>query len=177
MIYRDYVRFSVLGQPIGKGRPKFTSYGKYPRAYTPEKTASFENLVKMEYRRQCKDKRFADDAMIGIVIYAYYAIPKSASKKKKEAMLRRLIRPTVKPDYDNIAKIVSDALNGIAYADDKNIVDSAVHKFYSYTPGIFVELYNAKGIAMNLSFTSTEAAMTESLLNLKYPHEDRFFGI
>ena len=165
MIVRDFVRFSVLGKPLGKGRPKFRNYGKYVNTYTPEKTVSFETLVKLEYRRQCGDKRFPDDAMIGIEITAYFPIPKSASKKKVEAMLKREIRPTVKPDFDNIAKIIADALNCVAYSDDKNIVDSAVHKYYSYTPGIFVEIYNAKGIIMKCDYKSVYEAKIESLLN------------
>lgn len=67
-------------------------------------------------------------------INAYMKIPKSASKAARAKMIDGLIRPTVKPDWDNIGKLVADALNGIAYDDDKCIVDAQVRKFYSEQP-------------------------------------------
>ena len=64
-------------------------------------------------------------------VTAYYPIPARATKNDREAMLPGKRRPIVKPDYDNIAKLVSDALNGIAFDDDKCIVDAMQRKFYS----------------------------------------------
>lgn len=84
--------------------------------------------------------QFPDDAMLSVRIFAYLSIPKSVSKKKRTAMLEGLIRPTKKPDHDNIGKIVCDALNGIAYRDDAQIVDSLVRKFYSDKPCVLVEI-------------------------------------
>ena len=49
-------------------------------------------------------------------------------------MLSGNIRPAVKPDWDNLGKLVSDALNGIAYGDDKSVVEARVMKFYSELP-------------------------------------------
>lgn len=99
----------------------------------------YENLVKTEYRIQ-SGVRFADDAMLSVRIFAFFSVPKSASKKKHLAMIDRLIRPTRKPDFDNIGKIICDALNGIAYRDDAQIVDALVRKFYSDTPRVIVEI-------------------------------------
>ena len=55
-------------------------------------------------------------------------------------MIDRLIRPIRKPDWDNVGKIICDALNGIAYRDDAQIVDALVRKFYSDTPRVIVEI-------------------------------------
>lgn len=93
----------------------------------------------MEYKAQA-GLQFPDDAMLSVRIFAYLSIPKSVSKKKRTAMLEGLIRPTKKPDHDNIGKIVCDALNGIAYRDDAQIVDSLVRKFYSDKPCVLVEI-------------------------------------
>lgn len=49
--------------------------------------------------------------------------------------------PLKKPDADNVAKIILDALNGIAYLDDKQVVDLGVHKSYNATPGVLVFVY------------------------------------
>lgn len=131
--------FTIAGEPMGKGRPQFSTYGGRITARTPQRTVAYENLVKMEYKAQA-GLQFPDDAMLSVRIFAYLSIPKSVSKKKRTAMLEGLIRPTKKPDHDNIGKIVCDALNGIAYRDDAQIVDSLVRKFYSDKPCVLVEI-------------------------------------
>lgn len=130
------VKFTILGEPAGKGRPRFSTVTG--TAVTPEKTARYENLVKVEYRRQCGDTFFPEKHPLSILIYAFYGIPKSTSKKKTQAMLNGEIRPVKTPDYDNVAKIVSDSLNKIAYHDDAQIVDCIVRKFYSDRPRVVV---------------------------------------
>ena len=75
-----------------------------------------------------------------LTITAYFPIPSSASKKKKELMLAGIIRPTIKPDWDNIGKIVTDALNHLAYDDDKQIVEAIVRKLYSDEPRVEIEI-------------------------------------
>lgn len=138
------VKFSVLGEPQGKGRPRFN---KLPNGHvntsTPEKTVLYENLIITEYRRQCKNAKFGDKDCIYIRIIAYYGIPANTSKKKRWEMENGLIRPTKKPDVDNLAKVVCDALNNVAYHDDKQIVDAQVSKYYSDQPRIEVILQNA----------------------------------
>lgn len=134
------VKFTVLGEPRGKQRPRVTRKGN---TYTPAETVQYENLVRMEYRRQCGDYRFPDDAALDMRIMAYYAIPKSASKKKRQEMIEHRIRPLKKVDCDNAVKIVADSLNMIAYRDDVQIVDCQIRKFYSSEPRIVVTIQEA----------------------------------
>lgn len=143
-VMRLKVKFTILGDPEGKGRPRFRNVGKYVQTYTPDQTVSYENLVKLEYRRQCKDAKFPKEAELDIRVTAYYAIPKSTSKKKAQLMRERKIRPTKKPDWDNVGKIVCDSLNGIAYHDDAQIVDAQVRKFYSDDPRVVVTIQQAQ---------------------------------
>lgn len=133
--------FCIYGEPQGKGRPRFSSVNGHVKTRTPEQTVIYENLVKTEYRSQ-SGKRSPDDAMLDVRIFAYYSIPKSVSKKKRKAMLEKKVRPTKKPDFDNIGKVICDSLNGIAYRDDAQIVDSMVRKFYSDTPRVVVSISN-----------------------------------
>lgn len=136
------VRFVVEGEPTGKGRPRFVarynaSSGKaFGQAHTPEKTIVYENLVRVEYMRQTDKFKFEDGAMLDMRILAFYGIPKSKSKKVKEKMLNGEIRPTKKPDMDNVMKIIADSLNGLAYKDDTQIVDAQCRKFYSDNPRV-----------------------------------------
>lgn len=109
------MKFTIPGEPCGKARPRVVHNGNFSRAYTPEKTVNYETLVKLEYQRQCGDA-YISEGGIHMNIVARFAIPNSASKRKAVSMADGAIRPTKKPDCDNIIKIVCDALNGIAYS-------------------------------------------------------------
>ena len=125
--------FTVPGSPVGKGRPRMTRTG---HTYTPEKTARYENLVALEYQTQCAGQFF--EGAVRMTVRCYYGIAKSDSKKRRAAKLEGNIRPTKKPDCDNVLKSIADALNGIAYADDAQIVHATVEKWYSEKPRVEV---------------------------------------
>lgn len=131
-------RFVVYGEPQGKGRPKFSKVGDHVKTRTPDQTVIYENLIKTEYRSQCNGLQFPDQAQLDMRVMAFYQMPSSVSKKKRRQMLDQKIRPTKKPDADNILKVVADSLNQIAYRDDAQIVDTQVRKFYSDRPRIEV---------------------------------------
>lgn len=135
------VSFVVHGEPLGKGRPKFDTRGPYVRAVTPQKTVNYETRVMMEYQAQCGGAFFHRNEALGMRITAYKQIPKSTSKKRMLQMLEGLIRPGKKPDWDNIGKIVCDALNGIAFQDDSQIVSGTTIKKYSEQPRVEVEIW------------------------------------
>lgn len=116
----------VTGKIKGKARPRFNT--KTGRAFTTRDTIVYENLVKRCYQEQC-GKRL--NGAIRMRIEVYYKIPKSYSKKRVQAIRDGLERPIKTPDIDNIEKIIYDSLNGIAYEDDKQIVDSSVKKFWT----------------------------------------------
>ena len=155
----DKVKFTVLGEPTGKGRPqtkvmysekgfKNKKTGKVRNTLvnnvTPKKTVIYENEVKEVYRLQCDNYRFPDGAMLDMRIIAYYRIPKSQTKRNKELMKKQLLRPTKKPDMDNVVKIIADSLNQIAYRDDTQIVDCQCRKFYSDNPRVEVTIKEVK---------------------------------
>ena len=134
------ITFTIPGKPGAKGRPRFSTHGGFVRSYSPKETVNYENLVKLMWTEAAKGERFGDDEMLSITIRAYFEIPKSTSKKKKEAMLADDIRPVSKSDLDNIMKIICDALNGIAYRDDSRIVAALLSKHYSEEPQVIVTI-------------------------------------
>lgn len=133
--------FIVFGQPTGKGRPRFTKTG---HTYTPEKTKNYEELVRFSFISKCLDdtkeakKPKLIENPVQAQILAYFGIPKSYSKKKRQQCLENKLPATNKPDTDNIAKIILDSLNGYAYVDDKQVVDLAVTKLWSDVPRVEV---------------------------------------
>lgn len=134
------VKFIIPGNPKGKGRPRVVNRNGFSKAYTPKDTAMYENLVRVEYEIQTSRYRFDDDAALEMIIDAYYEIPKSTTKKKKELMEAGVIRPKKKPDADNCIKVVADSLNAVAYRDDTQIVDCRCRKYYSDEPRVEVTI-------------------------------------
>lgn len=139
------ISFTVPGQPTGKGRPRFSKRGEYVTTYTDEKTVIYENLIRTEYIRQCGSKRFQDDEPLDLRVLAYYPIPASGSKKRIREMEEGTVRPTKRPDGDNLLKVVADSLNQLAYRDDAQVVDSQVRKFYSRQPRVEITIQSARG--------------------------------
>lgn len=126
----------IPGKPMGKQRPRFMR--KTSITYTPKETINYETLVQQLYISKFKNLRFEGPLKMNIA--AYFGIPKSKSKKAHERMLAGYELPTKKPDMDNIIKIVADALNGIAYYDDCQIVQCKVEKFYTMDPRVEIEI-------------------------------------
>ena len=126
----------IPGKPMGKQRPRILKTGI---AYTPKQTVNYETFVKMLYlEKYAGVKPF--EGPVAVEIVALYQIPRSANKRRKEAMRRGAIKPTVRPDVDNILKIVTDALNGVAYLDDKQIIECSVNKCYAEAPAVLVTI-------------------------------------
>lgn len=132
--------FTVPGKPQGKGRPRFSGRNGIVRTFTPPRTAEYEEQIAMAYRAKYGDS--FGEAPMGMIVTAVMPIPKSATRIAKIFMASGWTRPTVKPDCDNILKVVADALNGVAYDDDKQLVEVSVQKVYGEKPGLTVVLYD-----------------------------------
>lgn len=132
------VAFTILGEPKGKQRPRVVHNGNFSRAYTPKQTVMYENLVRYSYQEQVGAVKLV--APIEVRIKAYFPIPKSTSKKNRSLMLEGKILHTKRLDTDNIAKIVCDSLNNVAYDDDAGVSRLMVEKLYSEHPRVEVEI-------------------------------------
>jgi Holliday junction resolvase RusA-like endonuclease len=129
--------YSVYGEPVGKGRPRFARRGNFVSTYSPQKTKTYEDEIRM----MAKAAMGASDPLetpVTVAIYIRVGIPKSFSKQKHKDALANIERPTKKPDIDNIAKCFLDAMNGIVYLDDKQVVSLHITKIYAETPAVEV---------------------------------------
>lgn len=128
---------TINGEPVGKGRPRFYN----GHAVTPKKTKDYEESVR-ELFTYSRLKKI--EGPVSVEVLAYYAIPKSATKGKKEAMRSGKEKPTIKPDIDNVVKVICDALNGYAYEDDKQIVQLSAIKGYADEPKVIVQVSSVR---------------------------------
>ena len=123
------VMFSVEGTPIGKGRPKFARRGNFVSTYTPTKTRDYEAII----AQAAKEAMATAEPLktpVAAYIYITVPIPQSYSKKRTEACLKDIERPTKKPDIDNVAKCFLDAMNDVVYKDDTQVLTLHVTKVY-----------------------------------------------
>lgn len=133
------ITFIINGEPFGKKRPRAVSRGGFARVHNDPENERYElkviNAFQSKYGKSV-ETYFGKDDYLEAEIVSYYSIPKSFSKSKREKALGlvNLIRPTKKPDLDNIAKSVLDALNNIVYTDDSQIVKLVISKWYAETP-------------------------------------------
>lgn len=114
----------VEGKIRGKERPRVVQ----GHAFTPKQTMVYEKRVRSCYQEQCG--RYFTGA-VGAYIDVYCKIPQSYSKKRTQAILEGKELPMKKPDLDNVAKIILDSLNGIAFNDDTQVVILSLMRLYT----------------------------------------------
>lgn len=123
----------VPGDPVGKGRPRIGKRGNLAIMFTPPATVEYENAVKREAALSMQGRElFAGPVELWLEIYM--PIPPSYPKKKAQAARDGLLVPTKKPDGDNVIKAICDALNGVVWVDDTQVVDYIVKKRFADTP-------------------------------------------
>lgn len=125
--------FNVPGRPQGKARARTVTNphtGK-KHSYTPDNTREYEQRVQMCYKGAKSKEKFFNKEPLVMTIVAYYEIPKSTTKKDRVLIHNGELYPTKRPDVDNIGKIIADALEGVVYANDNQIVRMFVFKEYT----------------------------------------------
>ena len=124
------ITIHLAGEPVGKGRPRFVK--ATGRAFTPEKTVRFEDRLSLA-AQIAMDGRPLLEGPLEVHVTIAMSIPASKPKKWQADAAAGIIRPTKKPDADNFAKAL-DACNLIVWADDAQIVELRVSKFYREQP-------------------------------------------
>lgn len=114
------MKYLIPIEPVAKGRPRFTKTG---RTYSPKKNVDFEKAV-VDWADKQTWVVHESDVPLSVIVDFYIKRPKSVSVKKRPL-------PVVRSDIDNYLKAILDSLNGIAWADDCQIVELKARKMYS----------------------------------------------
>jgi Holliday junction resolvase RusA-like endonuclease len=131
--------FSVPGEPQGKGRARVGKVNGHARMFTPGKTVAYEGLIAHAAQLAM---RGAEPILcaVAIEVDVVCSIPKSATKRFTAQALAGDVRPTKKPDADNVLKAICDGMNGVVWKDDVQAVDVLLRKRYGATPGVHVRV-------------------------------------
>jgi len=127
--FRMNVEFFINFTPSGQERVRKGKHG----FYQPSKSANQKKIVQA-YAQQAITKHgpsnFPISGPVSLVMDFYVPIPKSWSKTRTQQAYMGLLLPQVKPDIDNLNKLVMDALNKLVYVDDALICDKKTSKRY-----------------------------------------------
>lgn len=138
------LEFTIPGRPQAwqrAGRNNRTGV-----TFTPKETARYENLVK-HMAAQAMGPHPPLEGPLRLEVLIDLEPPRSWSEKRKREAVSGEIRATKKPDLSNLAKGIEDAMNGIVYRDDSQIVELVVTKDYADKPQVTVTVLNAGGRA------------------------------
>lgn len=127
------IEFTVHGNPVAQGRPKFYRRGTHVGAYDPAKSKDWKSEVRRQAIEQKVDRL---DGALYLILHFKMPRPKSLPKK--------VIHHVKKPDLDNLTKAIKDALKGVAYRDDSQIIRLAATKEYGDRPGVDVKIMRAE---------------------------------
>jgi Holliday junction resolvase RusA-like endonuclease len=131
------IHFQVEGDPKGKGRPRFSRVGNFTKVYTDKQTLTYEAMI-ATFAKQAMGGTEPLKTPVSVFLYVRLPIPQSYPKKRKEACLNGSELPCKKPDIDNIAKTYLDAMNGVIFVDDTQVIDLHVKKVYAAEAGVDV---------------------------------------
>lgn len=137
------ITFVLHGTPAGWQRAgvriiKPRGKKAFATIYTPAETRAYEQALAKAAKVAMRGRPLFTGPL-SLTVMAYMPVPKSWSKKDRDAALSGKIRPTVKPDWDNIGKM-TDALKDVVWKDDTQVVDGMVVKFYDEKPRLYIKV-------------------------------------
>tara|TARA_R110000796_G_scaffold6882_1_gene24035 strand:- start:163 stop:600 length:438 start_codon:yes stop_codon:yes gene_type:complete len=122
------IEFTVMGEPKGKGRPRFSKVG---RVYTPRATAEYEATVRQAaWVAMAQAKETPTEKDVYVELLANHGVPASWPKKKQALAYAGAMRPK-RPDLDNVVKAVLDGANNVIYRDDAQVHSIRAMKRYA----------------------------------------------
>lgn len=132
------IQFEIPGQPVAQGRPRASTRGGHVRMYDPPKSKQYKQLVRSAAIPYAPKEPLEGPLEVRMIFYRQNL--KSFTKKQTQEAADGICRPTTKPDTSNYIKGIEDALNGLMWKDDSQIVTLVAEKYYSDDPRVFVEI-------------------------------------
>lgn len=129
-------------EPVAKQRPRAAGNGHF---YTPKKTQEFEQKVRLAAIGQLPEGFTVPSGPVGLYVLTVSSIPASWKPAERYAAAMGEIYPS-RGDLDNRVKAVSDALNGVYYVDDSQIVELVAKMRYGTTPKVSVAVYDISSL-------------------------------
>ena len=137
----DPISFTVYGEPVAQGRPRFTTVAGHAMAYDPKESRDYKQCVRLAALEVRPEKPL--EGALSLAVTVYKSMPKSMSKKKAAQAIAGDLRPTTRPDLDNLIKGIKDAIKGIIWKDDSQVVNIYAAKWYGEVPRVEISVREA----------------------------------
>lgn len=133
---KEKIFFEIDGATVPKQSARFCKKGAFIRSYQPKKILNYAEKAQEAFKKKYPTHNIVKytNVPIAVQIKIFFKIPKSKSKAFKMGALEGKIRPLCKPDTDNLSKGIKDAMNGVLWADDKQVVQETIEKWYAERP-------------------------------------------
>lgn len=145
------IEFIVEGKPVPQPRPRVfrTETGK-SKAVNSSRSVTYKRLVKLTAKSEMNKRRMIiipDPIPVAVHLNFVYSIPTSYAKKKRQSAQDGTLRYVKRPDLDNLAKAILDALNGTIYQDDSQVVELSINKEYGNTDHVSIKVKDLSGMS------------------------------
>ncbi|TKI65581.1 RusA family crossover junction endodeoxyribonuclease [Lysinibacillus mangiferihumi] len=128
----NVLKIEIPGDVQAQQRPKFSRYGNNVSVRDPKESKDYKSFVRLVASQVAPDTLITEEVRLRIDVFR--KIPKSFSKKKHQQAVDGELRPTTKPDVDNLAKGIKDGLSKVIWHDDSQVTELFVRKWYSDNP-------------------------------------------
>jgi Holliday junction resolvase RusA-like endonuclease len=122
--------FNVFGNPAPQKQTRFSCRSGRPICYDP--SSKDKEYIQWQIKPTAPENLILGP--IELTLLFFLEIPRGTPKLKRTQMLNRVLLPNKKPDEDNLAYIVTNAMKGLVYVDDSQICAKHVYKFYGAEP-------------------------------------------
>lgn len=136
------IEFKVEGKAVPQPRPRVyrTATGK-SKAVNSRQSINYKRIVKYAAKSYMnKQRKTLTERPLAMRLTFVFSPPKSYTQKKLNAVESGELRYTKKPDLDNLAKSILDALNGTVYKDDSQIITLSINKEYGHTDHVLINI-------------------------------------
>lgn len=126
------ITFTIPGDVQAQQRPKFSRFGQHVTVRDPKESKDYKAFVRLVASEFAPEELITEPIVLNIDVYR--KIPKSFSKKKHNEATEGILRPTTKPDIDNLVKGIKDGLSKVIWHDDSQVISLVANKYYSDKP-------------------------------------------
>ena len=128
--------YELTGKPVPQKQTRFVCACRKGHAYDPSR----KDLEQMQWQMRPFAPETPLQGPVELTMIFFFPIPKATSAIRRRQMINRVILPIVRPDEDNLAYIVTNAMKKIFYEDDSQICAKHVYKFYGAQPKTVVRV-------------------------------------
>lgn len=132
--------FEIPGNVQPQQRPKAATRGKVVTIYDPKESKEYKKYVAAVAEKYALDCLITQEIKLTIDVYRPLTQEIIKSHNKLTAAINGTLRPTKKPDIDNLVKGIKDGITNVIWKDDSQVTELIARKWYGESPKAVVTI-------------------------------------